>query len=757
MPSASTPRVDAWWTDQRLQVRLIALVSCIVATFATGQPSDLAAPDLIYRAIIGGVTVLAVAAAPRWVVITVATPACAFVGASLWLISAVIGLALAIRAALSPRRNRVNSALSAAFAVQALLRLPAFGFFGFQSLVVGLVVALGWWFGYRNAPRRTRRIVRLVTASTGLVLAVILLAGAAVLLQARTEVDRGVDAARRGLAAARAGESDRVIDELGVAAEALTKAEDSLDGIFARPLRLVPVVGQNYNAIATSASAGAKIARQARETTRNADIASFSMAGGQVDLDLLAKMQPDLERTVVEIDVGLREIDSVALSPWILPPLSSRIESLARDIRDAQSDATLAVDATKVLPGLLGQERPRRYFVAFGSPGESRELGGLLGSWTLLEFDRGEMRQVDSGRSNALVDVANANEPLSSQNYPDWFVGARPQTFPQNLTSSPELSVVAAASRELLDGLAGGSIDGFVYLDAYAVAAALELTGPVSVGGRTEDLTAANAVSFLLDEQYRVGSDGSRVEAQNLRSEVFEELAFTLDGVLDGLAERALPGPERLGSVLGPAARAGRLQVATFDEAENEFLRSVKLQRRFAWSQATADSIAVVQKNGSASKLDLYLHREVTYDVEVDATGQLAATTTIELTSSVPADAPAYALGIDPIGENLVVLSVYSPHPLRAVRLDGVSVPFAVAEEFGYLRYQVEVALPANFSRVVEFDLEGRVDPNRPYELSIWHQPLVNDDTFRVTYNGPEGVSAKAFELVEETVFIAND
>ena len=72
----------------------------------------------------------------------------------------------------------------------------------------------------------------------------------------------------------------------------------------------------------------------------------------------------------------------------------------------------------------------------------------------------------------------------------------------------------------------------------------------------------------------------------------------------------------------------------------------IKVQRPFGWPvDDVVDAFAVVGLNGSISKLDLYLHREVVYDVEIDDDGFLHGTVTVVLESDVPDDAPPLTLG----------------------------------------------------------------------------------------------------------------
>ena len=76
-----------------------------------------------------------------------------------------------------------------------------------------------------------------------------------------------------------------------------------------------------------------------------------------------------------------------------------------------------------------------------------------------------------------------------------------------------------------------------------------------------------------------------------------------------------------------------------------------------------------------------------------------------------------------------------------------------MVQEFGYRRYEVEVELDANTSRSIVYRLEGRVASDQEYAVSIWHQPLVNNDNMNVKIRTADGSeSATSFELVENIV-----
>lgn len=728
-------------------VPVIALAGAVLAGLASAAPTGTAGWDFVLKAVVAALFVLAVARASDEVSIIVSTIALAFVGRSPWLPVACVGLLAAFGASLvESDRSRVSPrllrAIAGAAAIQALFRLPPMVAFGAPSIIAGIAIAIGMGAGYRRLGDTARSWVRRGVILVMVLSLMVVAAGGVAMLSARADLEQGISAARTGLSAARGGDPENVVESLEAAADALEAADAKVTGIWTQPLRLVPVAAQHQAAVALATEQGSAIARQASRATIDADISSISMTAGSVDLAALSDMEPDLVATVELLAEGVGELTR-AQSPWLLPPVASRMQSLADEMRAVLPEARVAADAAAVVPQMLGSEGPRRYVVLFGSPAESREFGGFVGSWALIEFDNGAMHQIDAGRISDLYDLSRSNAPLGPLGYPEWYVyRAVPEYWPQNLTSSPQMATVTSATRALLDGLGGAPVDGMIYVDGYALAAMLDITGAIPVDGLDYRLSADNAVDFFFDGQYRIDD----------RDEVKDDLTELFATAFARLTDIRLPGPERLGRVLGPVARQGRLQVMTFDDDENAFLRSVHLQRTFGRSSEAVDTLAVVQANGSASKLDLYLQRSIDYEVSVDDTGALTGSATVVLTSEVPPDAPEYALGANDPGQNRSYLSLYTPHDVTAVAIDGEVVEHDATEEFGLHRYEVLVELPPNQEHTVEFRFTGRVDPRRPYGLAVWHQPLVNADDVRVIHQSAAGSQSTSLQLVEDVL-----
>jgi len=391
-----------------------------------------------------------------------------------------------------------------------------------------------------------------------------------------------------------------------------------------------------------------------------------------------------------------------------------------------------------------------RYFVIFASPAESRELGGFVGSYGVVEADNGTLTKIDSGRVGKLREViARTNAVLDHPDgYPDFFHRLDPEIFPQNLPGMPDLEAVARATTDLFPELNGAPIDGVMYIDPFAIEAILELTGPIRVDGLDRELNSLNTADFLTKDQY--------VEFEST-VERFDFLTKVLDATFVALAQSELPGPERLGSVLGPVVRANRLQISTFDDESNTFLERIRLLNRFPVPDGS-DFLAVLSSNAAPNKLDAYLTRSINYDVRIDPiSGELSSTIRVFLTSVVPDGLPDYVTGwaeeFEGVkrGENRSKVVVYSPHELTGVWENGVRSMAGFTREFGFNRYTYTPTVEANETIQLVFEVAGNVELIDGYRLSIPHQPVVNTDTVTVTISVPGGFPGRTtFSLRED-------
>jgi len=729
------------WEETEYFVAAFALVSALGGWLADAAPTGLSIWDNVLTAVFAAAIPLATSTAKRWSWIPLGLVAAVLPGPSVPAILGVAALSVAGYAAFSEvKRNRMAGAFVGATSIQAMLRADEQLFFGFNSIVVAAVTVLVLFVGYQTATRNVRRGARFAVAGIAVVTVIGSLGAVGSIAAGRSAVERGVDAARSGLSAARLGDQQGSLEQLAAAESSFDDATGTFSAFYTRPASLVPVLSQHVRTLRVASREGRSVVSAARAVAIDADVQRLRPSGGAIDLALLGSMKDSLgaaNGNLVAAEVALDD----AQSRWLLPPLRNNLRDFQAELGDAGSELDLASAALDAVPRLLGAERPFRYFVMFATPAESREMGGFLGAYAVLEASQGAISLVEVGNNTALTPLSELGTLDGPTEYPPWYSEYRLNKFPMNLPGTPDPLTVLAATDDLLPTAAGAPIDAIVYMDPFATEAFVGLVGQVTIDGLAQPLDATNTADFLLQGQYARYPDPTERKAF---------LVTMLQQTFGQLLLADLPGPETLGAKLGPSARQGRLQIATFDDDVNSFLRRVYLLRDFPRPDGL-DFLSVVQANGAPTKLDTYMSRDVDYAVRVldMETGQMEATATITLAYTPPADVPEYVIGgpdaytdwqglaLD--GSTRTLLSIYTPHELQTLRVNGQITAPSIQLEYGYWRHLTSIDLAPGQQATIEFDLAGTINLNSGYWLTLANQPLVNDDDVTVTVSPPEG------------------
>ncbi len=750
-------RRPATATSARVAIVGVAVAGALGAAMSGAAPSAQRLADPAISAAGAAVVILAGSRARRstWVwmagVATIAAPDLVWAGVG------ALALVLAVVSQVWDRRTRVLGAVVSAVAVQVLFRLGDAGPFALTLGVGLLAVAPLLVSAYRVAPRRVRRKAHLVALVMlgGLLVAT---AGFAVATWAAADpVAEGMREARAGLAAARRGDDQGAAEALADSARHLAEGRRALEGWWALPARGVPVLGQQLRAARVATAEGARLTRVSSAAARQVGVGELTFEDGHLDLELVATARDPLIDTRDALRRAQWRLAGVDVG-WVVSPLAGRLDELRAEVDSARPDAELAVEAATVVPGMLGADGPRRYFVMFTTPAETRGLGGFVGNWGEITAVDGQLRLARSGRTQELRDASSPSERKVSVtvdgevdqrlvDYLDRYEVNQPWDALQDVTVSPDLPTVAEVMRQLYPQAGGSAVDGVAVVDPRALAALMRFTGPVRLEGVSRPIQARNAEQFLLVDQYEVASTDERVDLLDEASrKVFEELT-TGD----------LPNPRAVADRLHPVVEQGRLGLVSFHPDEQEFLASIGLDA--ALPAPGMDGFSLVTANGAQNKIDVYLERRVRYEVDADpVSGRLGARASVTLTNAVPSlDLPDAVVGSNDqglaTGTNEVLVAFYSPHRLVVGTLDGNPIGFGVDRELGWWVYSATVTLGPGESATLEIELEGAVAPFERYELVYAGQPVVVDDEVDVSVNLPsdwEWRRSRGLEVDEE-------
>ncbi len=752
-PSSRRRRRESELTDAAVGV--VAALAALGAVLADCHPVDWAPADVLFSAGFAALVTVATSKARRWTWLALAGVAglTARTGETLALAAASVALAF-VGAALADRRLRLLGACVGATAVQVLLRQGSFRFEGATALVTALAVGPALVSGYGMCHRRSRRVIRRVVVVSAAVAAAMVLGVGVAALQARAHLATAVADGQAGLNAVKAGDQAGARRQLESAQRGFASADESFSSVFARPARALPIVGQQVRAARAMTASGADLMHAASVAATTARYEDLKTSGGQVNLPLLVSMRGPVAETASSLDRADAQLAAVD-SSWLVPPLGGPLRDLRNQVGDARPQAHLASEAVAVMPDLLGASGPKRYFLAFGTPAESRFLGGFVGSFGELTAVDGKLTLVRSGSIQELSNAPGADTRAldGMASYLDRYNRFQPARYVQNASASPDFPQVAEALRQLYPQAGGAPVDGVIYVDPYGLAALLKLTGPVSVEGLATPLNADNAADFLLRKQYLDFPD----DFTNARSDLLSRAA---KATFEALTSRQLAGPKTLAEALAPMVSQGRVMMTTFDERGRAFLTHAGATAAFPRAEARTDFVSLRTSNGGANKIDTFLHRSLDYHVSyAPSTGATTVTATVTFRNDAPASGlPDYVIGNtpsvaglprEPKGTSLLDYSLYVAGDLQAVTADGAPVPIQSQSEFGHHVYSGRVVLAPGGSTTLVFTLTGTVSAGT-YRLAALPQPGVSPEQLTVTVDadrvptGEEGWPATA-------------
>jgi hypothetical protein len=618
---------------------------------------------------------------------------------------------------------------------------------------------------------------------------------------------------RAALQSARASMSDAVVaisevdlDRANLALESadteLARARDHSSGPLWAVASVVPIVRDpttTTQQIVEVASAAVAVGRTA--LTEGEPIVRDGLAigveDGQIDLGPLRDASDLLASLPVERLVAARDQLAVPRSGWVPEVLwEARTDSL--QLADRAIDTVSHARAvTAALPGFLGADGPRRYFVGVQTSAELRGTGGLIGFWGILSADEGRLVFGDSEVYEALDEVEGTPPDESSVEQIGTLVGpfdegvdADPgylarygrvagDSFFSNVNLDPDLPTTARVALDLYELRTGETLDGMILLDPAGLQQLLSAIGPelpvppqvaAPLGLEASLPTDRFAQLVTVDVYDTLGSDRSDERKVVLREIGDAAVAGVLGGGWDEVAmARAIVG----------AGAERHLQVFSEDTGEQDAFVEVGVGGALDLP-ADADLLAVTANNAVGGKQDVHLGNTTEAVIQLEDIGQAADGTISALRTTdveVTVDNPLPASGLDeyiigncvrddgdiacfegPPGWNWTWFSAWVPGSTglagaRTDEGDDLSDVTAVSQYRGFTVVDQYQATPPESSSSFGLTTIGRVplqvaETSFVYELQWWRQSKAIPDLLDIVVQAPEGWTVDAVEVV---------
>jgi len=723
----------------------LALVAGVAAYWAPASPTG---SDSIDAALVtvGTAALTWIGAAASWWVLIVASGTALSVGLRLDLvILAAIALMIALRIGMHQRNHSVLRAVTVGILLNVLLRSELQVFAGLSTIIGLVTVALIYGSGTRRRTDEQRRWIHGVlffvifySLSTGVIMS-------ASALAARNNLESALNNLQTGMNQLSSGEIDQAGNTFRSASKQLQLARDRINAFWTQPSRVVPVVAQHRRAIDDLSNDAAELIDVIAAELDRLDLDSLQPVNGAFDLVAIQRAADSVTRlrnSIFTID------DTVAStrSMWLVAQLQNEIDELSDEIvkqRDRVEDVRVALTH---LPSILGQNEPRRYFIAFTTPAEARGSGGFMGSWAELSANEGRITLKQLGRTSELNSAGSRNRQVSG---PDDFLstwgrygftsapsGKAEQDVWSNITIGAHFPSTGQVISELYPQSGGDVVDGVFALDIKALTAFLDFTGPVTVPGLTTPLTTDNAEQFLLFDQYQLDGDINRVD-------VLEDFSRE---VVNALLNGGIPGPRQLVEGLAPMVRESRIVGFATREDEQDLFERLNMSGALP-DVTQSDGIAVAFNNASASKLELFFDASMDYTFSVDGAGDLQGTLDLTLTNSAPTS--GWSEGVIgnyfdlPVGTNQIMVTVYSRFAPIEASFGGEPIDPIVGIEAGYVASSYFVVLEPDQTEILRLNFQGRLNDisatSSQLPLVVRTPAMVRPFPIRLTYTNPQG------------------
>jgi hypothetical protein len=236
------------------------------------------------------------------------------------------------------------------------------------------------------------------------------------------------------------------------------------------------------------------------------DPATLRTNGHTVDLAPLATAAPKLKIVAAAVHDALHTLQHTPSSSWFASVDGVRA-SLTSELTAVGGYVDAASRAAQVLPSMLGEDSPKRYFIGLQNEAEMRGTGGLPGAFAILVADHGQLTFTHFESDAALTPHATGSLVDTGLDFGAQYNLAYNTSSPtklfENSNVSPNFPYAAQIWAAMWEKVSGEHVDGAMAMDPGVLANLLHATGPVRTA-QGAVLNAQNVVALTEQQEYAI-------------------------------------------------------------------------------------------------------------------------------------------------------------------------------------------------------------------------------------------------------------
>ncbi len=421
-------------------------------------------------------------------------------------------------------------------------------------------------------------------------------------------------------------------------------------------LENAPQVGGMFRSGKALLDAGSNLATAAALLTRSLDFVN------DPSLDLTAKLaraEELAQQAQPLLTLAQSELDSADALPSGVEGNLASLKSKVSAINDLTNAFIKVAPAARAV---LGETQTRRYLVIFQNNAELRPTGGFIGSFALVDVDRGAIKAVEvpAGGSYDLQGSLKASV-LS----PDPLRLVRAKWEFQDANWFPDFPTSAKKLTWFYNQSSGPSVDGVIALNAPVLADLLDAVGPINMPAYG---ITATSTTVLKTAQEIVESPTARASGKP-KQFIADLMPLVLQKIMSGSGDQAV----RTLGIFTKALQEKDIQMSFANDSEEQAFDELGWTGHIDPVPQGFDSFELVRANIAGAKTDAVMATKISHASVINDNGTVTDHVTVTLTHN--GRKGDQFTGV----RNVTYLRVYVPEGSRLIKAGGDIKPPAVS------------------------------------------------------------------------------
>jgi hypothetical protein len=394
-----------------------------------------------------------------------------------------------------------------------------------------------------------------------------------------------------------------------------------------------------------------------------------------------------------------------------------------------------------VLEAALGAPTPQTYLMLFQNDKELRSTGGFITSYGYLNFNKGNLGEINTNDIYNLdpLETLDLPAPIQLEQY-----NAANRWYLRDSNTSPDVPTAAKQAEAFYNSVPLAyrkHINGVVYIDTQFVASLMDAVGPIYVTGYNQTVNSSNFAYYL--EYY---SEKDKPVAGSNRKQF-------INALLGQLKTKVFQAQR---DQLVKLIQVGLNDFATkhiFIYGNNPVLESTLAKYNWAGAFPTPsnnDFFAMIEENLGGAKADFYIKRNVNISIAKTAKGYLQ-TDKITFTNN-----QVYDDWLN--GPYTAWVRFYAPLGSKLNSIDNVNGTLREYNDLGYSVFDDHIRVPVKYQAsapaatltvTLSYYLPSNFLIGNGVGMYVYKQDGVSDMQVKVNYNG----NSQSSDITQDQTF----